>query len=109
MGELVACRQRKVTGVDTSAEGQVAPSTSRNSGSFESAQNPATTAKADLADSQGKKVGTFGDLATVSFYPAHHMTMGEGGCVMTEKPLLRTLAVVFQPISGSTGEGSESR
>src|SRR5579863_8021242 len=31
----------------------------------------------------GQKVGTFGDLATVSFYPAHHITMGEGGCVLT--------------------------
>ncbi|GAB4223604.1 MAG: lipopolysaccharide biosynthesis protein RfbH [Francisella sp.] len=31
----------------------------------------------------GKMVGTFGDLATVSFYPAHHMTMGEGGAVLT--------------------------
>ena len=29
--------------------------------------------------SQGRKVGTFGDLATTSFYPAHHITMGEGG------------------------------
>ena len=27
----------------------------------------------------GRQVGTFGDLATVSFYPAHHITMGEGG------------------------------
>ncbi|MFE3170873.1 lipopolysaccharide biosynthesis protein RfbH [Amycolatopsis sp. NPDC059090] len=32
---------------------------------------------------QGKLTGTFGDLATVSFYPAHHITMGEGGCVLT--------------------------
>src|SRR3954451_18404071 len=32
---------------------------------------------------QGQNVGTFGDLATVSFYPAHHITMGEGGCVLT--------------------------
>ena len=32
----------------------------------------------------GKMVGTFGDLATVSFYPAHHMTMGEGGAVLTK-------------------------
>ena len=32
------------------------------------------------------KVGTFGDLATVSFYPAHHITMGEGGSVLTEQP-----------------------
>ena len=28
---------------------------------------------------KGKRVGTFGDIATVSFYPAHHITMGEGG------------------------------
>ncbi|MFJ9412527.1 lipopolysaccharide biosynthesis protein RfbH [Streptomyces sp. NPDC101227] len=32
---------------------------------------------------RGQLVGTFGDLATVSFYPAHHLTMGEGGCVLT--------------------------
>jgi CDP-4-dehydro-6-deoxyglucose reductase, E1 len=44
----------------------------------------------------GKQVGTFGDLATVSFYPAHHMTMGEGGCILTEKPLLRTIAESFR-------------
>jgi CDP-4-dehydro-6-deoxyglucose reductase, E1 len=31
----------------------------------------------------GRKVGTFGDLATTSFYPAHHITMGEGGAVLT--------------------------
>ena len=45
---------------------------------------------------RGEKVGTFGDLATVSFYPAHHITMGEGGCVLTEKPLLRTLVESFR-------------
>jgi CDP-4-dehydro-6-deoxyglucose reductase, E1 len=45
---------------------------------------------------RGKKVGTFGDLATVSFYPAHHITMGEGGCVLTEKPLLRTIVESFR-------------
>jgi CDP-6-deoxy-D-xylo-4-hexulose-3-dehydrase len=39
----------------------------------------------------GKKVGTFGDLATLSFYPAHQITTGEGGCVLTEKPLLKTI------------------
>ncbi|MER7013292.1 lipopolysaccharide biosynthesis protein RfbH [Saccharopolyspora sp. NPDC000359] len=33
---------------------------------------------------QGKLTGTFGDMATVSFYPAHHITMGEGGCVVTD-------------------------
>ncbi|MEV2275133.1 lipopolysaccharide biosynthesis protein RfbH [Nocardiopsis sp. NPDC049922] len=32
---------------------------------------------------RGRYTGTFGDLATVSFYPAHHLTMGEGGCVLT--------------------------
>jgi len=45
---------------------------------------------------QGKMVGTFGDLATVSFYPAHHITMGEGGAVVTDSPLLKTLAESFR-------------
>ncbi|MDA0638139.1 lipopolysaccharide biosynthesis protein RfbH [Nonomuraea sp. MCN248] len=36
----------------------------------------------------GRLTGTFGDLATVSFYPAHHLTMGEGGCVLTDSPKL---------------------
>ncbi|WP_182904350.1 lipopolysaccharide biosynthesis protein RfbH [Microbispora sp. H13382] len=36
----------------------------------------------------GEPTGTFGDLATVSFYPAHHMTMGEGGCVLTSNLVL---------------------
>jgi CDP-4-dehydro-6-deoxyglucose reductase, E1 len=36
----------------------------------------------------GKMVGTFGDVATVSFYPAHHMTMGEGGAVLTNNSRL---------------------
>ncbi len=45
---------------------------------------------------QGRYVGTFGDLATVSFYPAHHITMGEGGCVLTQKPLLKTLVESFR-------------
>jgi len=45
---------------------------------------------------RGRKVGTFGDLATVSFYPAHHITMGEGGCVLTDKPLLRTIVESFR-------------
>jgi CDP-6-deoxy-D-xylo-4-hexulose-3-dehydrase len=44
----------------------------------------------------GQKVGTFGDLGTVSFYPAHHMTMGEGGAVLMEKPLLKTLVESFR-------------
>lgn len=45
---------------------------------------------------EGKKVGTFGDLATFSFYPAHHITMGEGGCVITDSPLLKTLVESFR-------------
>jgi CDP-6-deoxy-D-xylo-4-hexulose-3-dehydrase len=45
---------------------------------------------------EGQNVGTFGDLATVSFYPAHHITMGEGGCVLTDKPQLATLIESFR-------------
>ena len=44
----------------------------------------------------GRSVGTFGALATTSFYPAHHITMGEGGAVLTDKPKLRTLAESFR-------------
>ena len=39
----------------------------------------------------GQPVGTFGDLATVSFYPAHHITMGEGGAVLTSNPRLKKI------------------
>lgn len=45
---------------------------------------------------RGKKVGTFGDLATTSFYPAHHMTMGEGGAVLTDSPKLAKIARSFR-------------
>ena len=44
----------------------------------------------------GKMVGTFGDIATVSFYPAHHITMGEGGAVLTDKPDLQVLIESFR-------------
>ncbi|HEY9778231.1 MAG TPA: lipopolysaccharide biosynthesis protein RfbH [Planktothrix sp.] len=44
----------------------------------------------------GKKVGTFGDLATVSFYPAHHITMGEGGCVLTNNGRYKKLVESFR-------------
>ncbi|WP_346327430.1 lipopolysaccharide biosynthesis protein RfbH [Iodidimonas sp. SYSU 1G8] len=37
----------------------------------------------------GRPVGTFGDIGTLSFYPAHHITMGEGGAVFTDKPRLK--------------------
>jgi CDP-4-dehydro-6-deoxyglucose reductase, E1 len=44
----------------------------------------------------GIKVGTFGDLATFSFYPAHHITMGEGGCIATSQPQLTRLVESFR-------------
>ena len=44
----------------------------------------------------GKKTGTFGDLATVSFYPAHHITMGEGGAVLINNPLLKKIAESYR-------------
>jgi CDP-6-deoxy-D-xylo-4-hexulose-3-dehydrase len=44
----------------------------------------------------GKLVGTFGDIGTVSFYPAHHITMGEGGAVFTNNPELKRLAESFR-------------
>ncbi len=45
---------------------------------------------------EGKSVGTFGDLATASFYPAHHITMGEGGAVLTSNPLLKKISESFR-------------
>jgi len=45
---------------------------------------------------QGKMVGTFGDIGTVSFYPAHHITMGEGGAVFTNSPRLNRIAESFR-------------
>ncbi|MDG6773624.1 lipopolysaccharide biosynthesis protein RfbH [Thiomicrorhabdus sp. ZW0627] len=44
----------------------------------------------------GKHVGTFGDIATCSFYPAHHITMGEGGAVFTNDPKLAVIAESFR-------------
>jgi CDP-4-dehydro-6-deoxyglucose reductase, E1 len=44
----------------------------------------------------GKKAGTFGDIATFSFYPAHHLTMGEGGAVLTDDTKLRILIESFR-------------
>ena len=41
----------------------------------------------------GRFTGTWGDLGTSSFYPPHHMTMGEGGAVYTDNPLLRKIAL----------------
>lgn len=55
----------------------------------------------DCCDAVGAKyedklVGTYGDIATVSFYPAHHMTMGEGGAVLTSNPKLKKIAESFR-------------
>ncbi len=44
----------------------------------------------------GKLVGTFGDIGTLSFYPAHHITMGEGGAVFTNNPELKLIAESFR-------------
>ena len=43
-----------------------------------------------------KYTGTWGDIGTSSFYPPHHMTMGEGGCVYTNNPLLHRLILSFR-------------
>jgi CDP-6-deoxy-D-xylo-4-hexulose-3-dehydrase len=48
------------------------------------------------AEYRGQKVGSFGDIATTSFYPAHHLTMGEGGAVLTSRPLLKKLLESFR-------------
>jgi len=44
----------------------------------------------------GQKVGTFGDIATASFYPAHHITMGEGGAVFMNNVKLKVIAESFR-------------
>jgi len=44
----------------------------------------------------GKPVGTFGDLASISFYPAHHITMGEGGALFTNNSELKQIAESFR-------------
>ncbi|OWK71256.1 lipopolysaccharide biosynthesis protein RfbH [Pedobacter sp. AJM] len=45
---------------------------------------------------KGQKTGTFGDLSTFSFYPAHHITMGEGGAVVINNPELAKIAESFR-------------
>lgn len=45
---------------------------------------------------RGQLVGTFGDIATLSFYPAHHITMGEGGAVFTNNGTLKLIAESFR-------------
>ena len=48
------------------------------------------------AEYEGQHVGTFGDIATCSFYPAHHITMGEGGAVFSNNSELMTIAESFR-------------
>jgi CDP-6-deoxy-D-xylo-4-hexulose-3-dehydrase len=48
------------------------------------------------AEFNGQKCGTFGDIGTLSFYPAHHMTMGEGGAVFMNNPELKVIAESFR-------------
>jgi CDP-6-deoxy-D-xylo-4-hexulose-3-dehydrase len=55
----------------------------------------------DNADSLGseyafRKTGTYGDISTQSFYPAHHITMGEGGAAVTDDPLLYKIMLSFR-------------
>lgn len=55
----------------------------------------------DCCDAAGaeyaeKKVGLFGDITTCSFYPAHHITLGEGGAVLTSNPILKKLIESFR-------------
>jgi CDP-4-dehydro-6-deoxyglucose reductase, E1 len=45
---------------------------------------------------RGKKTGTYGDISTFSFYPAHHITMGEGGAVLVNNPQLAKIAESFR-------------
>ena len=47
-------------------------------------------------DGVTRYTGTWGDIGTSSFYPPHHMTMGEGGCVYTDNPLLNKLVKSFR-------------
>ena len=47
-------------------------------------------------DGETRLTGTWGDIGTSSFYPPHHMTMGEGGCVYTDNPLLSRLMLSYR-------------
>ena len=47
-------------------------------------------------DGETRFTGTWGDIGTSSFYPPHHMTMGEGGCVYTDDPLLHKMILSYR-------------
>lgn len=48
------------------------------------------------AEYDGQPVGSFGDISTTSFYPAHHITMGEGGCVLVKKASMKKIVESFR-------------
>jgi len=55
----------------------------------------------DICDAVGstlndRLVGTWGDMATISFYPAHHITMGEGGAILTQSPMVKKVVESFR-------------
>ncbi len=47
-------------------------------------------------DGETRLTGTWGDIGTCSFYPPHHLTMGEGGCVITDNPILSRLVLSYR-------------
>lgn len=49
-----------------------------------------------MLDGEARLTGTIGDIGTSSFYPPHHITMGEGGCVYTNDPLLHRLILSYR-------------
>ncbi len=57
---------------------------------------------------RGRLTGTFGHIATGSFYPAHHITTGEGGCVITDDPSWRVLSAACA-IGGATATARVAR
>lgn len=68
---------------------------------MESAENNNLWVIEDACDALGSKfdgkyVGTFGDLSTYSFFPAHHMTMGEGGAICTDDEVLKRIVMSFR-------------
>ena len=64
-----------------------------------------TAATRSARPTTASTVGTFGDLATVSFYPAHHITMGEGGCVL-DRPAARSRRSSSRSATGAATAGA---
>ena len=70
----------------------------RSDGVLQEARSPAHRGllRRSGAEYDSRKTGTFGDLATLSFYPAHHITTGEGGAVLGQTPLFRRIVESFR-------------